>query len=157
IFSVLYAVGQILSGLALAIVVLAWLRDRPPLREVASPDVLNDLGNLLLTFVILWTYMAFAQFMLIWVGNLREEIVWYLPRTRDGWQWVALVIFLFHFLVPFFLLLSRDIKRNPRFLAAVAGGLLFLQLVQLDWQVLPSFPDTVLSEHWMDFLAPPGV
>jgi hypothetical protein len=157
IFSVLLAVGQILSALAFGIVVLALLRHRPALAEVTGPDTLNDLGNLLLTFVILWTYMAFAQFMLIWVGNLPEEIVWYLPRTRDGWQWVALAIVLFHFLVPFLLLLSRDIKKNPRTLAAVAGGLLFLQLVQLYWQVLPAFPDTMLYEHWMDFVAPLGV
>jgi hypothetical protein len=157
IFPVLFAVGQILSALALAIVVLALLRDRPPLANVVAPDTLNDLGNLLLTFVILWTYMAFAQFMLIWVGNLPEEIVWYLPRTQDGWQWVALVIVLFHFLVPFVLLLSRDIKRNPRALGAVAGGLLVLQLIQLAWQVLPAFPDTYWYEHWMAFIAPLGV
>jgi hypothetical protein len=157
IFPVLHAVGQILSAMALAIVVLTLLRDRPPLAEVVAPDTVNDLGNLLLTFVILWTYMAFAQFMLIWVGNLPEENVWYVPRTHDGWQWVALGIALFHFLVPFLMLLSRDIKKNPPALATVAGILLFLQLVQLNWQVLPAFPGTAIYEHWMDVLAPLGV
>jgi hypothetical protein len=157
IFSVLFAVGQILSGLSFAIVMLVLLRRREPLARVIAPDTLNDLGNLLLTFVVLWTYMAFSQFMLIWVGNLPEEIVWYLPRTEGGWEYVAWAIMLFHFLVPFFLLLSRDLKRNPVTLGLLAGGLLFMQLVQLSWQILPAFPDTTLVDHWMDFVAPFGV
>src|SRR5205807_180897 len=90
-------------------------------------------------------------------GNLPEEIIWYLPRTTGGWQYVALAIALFHFFVPFLLLLSRDIKRNPRTLAIVAGCLLFFQLVQLHWQILPAFPDTSLLEQWMDVVAPVGV
>jgi hypothetical protein len=157
IFSVLFAVGQILTGMAFAIVILVLLRDRPALAQVVSPDTLNDLGNLLFTFIILWTYMSFSQFMLIWVSNLREEIVWYLPRTRHGWQWVAWAIALFHFFIPFLLLLSRDFKRNPVALAGVAAGILFMQLVQLFWQVLPAFPNTPIYEHWMDLLAPVGV
>jgi hypothetical protein len=157
IFSVLFAVGQILSGLSFAIVMLVLLRRREPLAKVIAPDTLNDLGNLLLTFVVLWTYMAFSQFMLIWVGNLPEEIVWYLPRAEGGWEYVAWAIMLFHFLVPFFLLLSRDLKRNPVTLGLLAGGLLFMQLVQLSWQILPAFPGTTLVNHWMDCVAPFGV
>src|SRR5262249_49070342 len=122
-----------------------------------SPDALNDLGSLLFTFLIIWAYLVFFQFMLIWIANLPYEIIWYLLRSRGGWEWVAWALFVFHFAVPFFLLLMRDVKRNPTALAAVAGILLFMQLVFMDYQILPAFPDTSLAEHWMDFLTPFGV
>jgi hypothetical protein len=157
IFGPVFASGQLLSGLACALLVLAWLVARPPLADLVSPDALNDLGNLLLTFLIIWAYLVFFQFMLIWIANLPYEVRWYLPRSSVGWQWVAWALFLFHFAVPFFLLLMRDIKRNPTALAAVAGLVLFMQLVFMDYQVLPAFPDTYLAEHWMDFLTPFGV
>jgi hypothetical protein len=107
--------------------------------------------------------------MLIWIGNLQYDIIWYLPRSENGWQWVAWALFVFHFAVPFFLLLLRDIKRNPRALAKVAGLILFMQLVMMDFQILPAFSGSawrrVLPEfpadrlwvHWMDFLMPLGI
>ena len=80
--------------------------------EIATPGRLNDLGNLLLAFVMLWAYMSFCQFLIIWSGNLTEEIPWYLRRTRGGWQWVALALIVFHFFLPFFVLLFRENKRK---------------------------------------------
>ena len=77
-----------------------------------TPGRLNDLGNLLLAFVMLWAYMSFCQFLIIWSGNLTEEIPWYLRRTRGGWQWVALALIVFHFFLPFFVLLFRENKRQ---------------------------------------------
>jgi hypothetical protein len=157
IFGPVVAGGQLLSGMALALVILAWLVARPPLADLVSPDALNDLGSLLFTFLIIWAYLVFFQFMLIWIANLPYEIIWYLPRSRGGWEWVAWALFVFGFAVPFFLLLMRDIKRNAAALAAVAGLVLFMQLVFTNFQVLPAFPDTYLAEHWMDFLTPFGV
>jgi hypothetical protein len=157
IFSVIFGVGQVLTGLSFAIVVLTLLVDRPEMQEVVSPPVLNDLGNLLLTFVIFWTYVTFAQFMLTWIGNLPEEVIWYIPRSQGGWEFVITAIFLFHFAVPFLLLLSRDVKRTPRTLRLVAGMVCFMQLVHLHWQIQPAFSGTTLAEHWMDFLMPIGV
>lgn len=166
IFPPLFAVGQMLSGLAFTILVLNWLVSRPPLAEVISVETLNDLGNLLFTFLIIWAYLAFFQFMLVWMANLPDEVIWYQPRGQGGWQWVAWAIFVLHFAVPFFLLLLRDIKRNPPALAMVAGLLLFMQLVYLYFQILPSFtasawqrllpefPADRLTGHWMDFLSP---
>jgi hypothetical protein len=157
IFGPLYASGQFVSGQAFAVLSLALLAKRPPLDRVISLEVLIDLGNLLLTFLVIWTYMVFFQFMLIWIANLREEVVWYLPRISDGWEWVAWALIVLHFAVPFFLLLMRDIKGNPPTLAAVAGLILFMQLVYGYYQIMPSFGPTHISEHWMDFLTPLGI
>src|SRR5207248_5993884 len=99
----------------------------------------------------------FFQFMLIWIANLRYDVVWYVAREDSGWQWLAWAIFLLHFAVPFFLLLMRDIKRDPRALAIIAGLLLVMHLVYLYYQILPLFPPDSFAEHWMDFVAPFGV
>ena len=88
--------------------------------DAATPARLHDLGNLLLAFIMLWAYMSFSQFLIIWSGNLPEEIPWYLRRTHGGWQWVALVLIVFHFFLPFFVLLFRESKRQPQL--AAAGG-----------------------------------
>ena len=153
----LFAAGQLVSAMAFSVLVLGWLVSAPPYRHVLSLEVLNDVGNLLFSFLIIWAYMAFFQFMLIWMANLRREVTWYLARSRGGWEWVAWFTFIFHFAVPFFLLLLRDIKRRPEALMRVAAILLCSHLVYLHWQVMPNFPDTVVTEHWMDFLTPLGI
>jgi hypothetical protein len=157
IFGPLFASGQLLMGHALAVLVLVWLAKDAPLEGLISGDVLNDLGNLLFTFLVIWAYLAFFQFMLIWMANLPDEIIWFLPRSQGGWQWVAGALFLFHFAVPFFLLLMRDVKRNPRSLAQVAGLILVMHLVYQFFQVLPAFPGESWTEHWMDFVTPIGI
>ncbi len=149
--------GQVLSAHAFVLVVLAFVVARPPLAEAVSIGGLTDLGSLLFTFLVIWAYMVFFQLMLVWIANLPFEVIWYLDRTRGGWRWVAWALFLFHFAVPFFLLLMRTVKRNPVALASVAGLLLFMQLVFWDYDVLPAFRTTSLLEHWMDFLMPIGL
>src|SRR5581483_941877 len=141
IFGPIVASGQILSGQAFALIVLAWLVARPPVADLISLEALNDLGNLLLTFLIIWAYLVWFQFMLISVANLPYEVIWYLPRSRGGWQWVAWALLFLHFVFPFFLLLQRDVKRNPRVLGGLAGWLLLMQLVYVYWHVMPSFAD----------------
>ncbi len=157
IFGPLFASGEMLTGFACALVVLAWLVVRPPVAEMVSVEALNDLGNLLFTFLIFWAYLTFFQFMLIWIADLPYDVIWYLPRSRGGWEWVVWALVVFHFVLPFFLLLSRDVKRNPVALAALAGLLLFMHLVYMYYQVLPAFPEDPITEHWMDVLAPFGV
>jgi hypothetical protein len=157
IFGPLFASGEILAGMACALVVLGWLVGRPPLAGLVSVEALNDLGNLLFTFLIIWAYMAFFQFMLIWIANLRYDVIWYLPRSRDGWEYVAWALFLLKFAVPFFLLLQRDVKRNPRALASVAALVLGMHLVYQYYQVQPPFLALDLAEHWMDFLTPVAI
>jgi hypothetical protein len=157
IFGPLMASSHLLSAMAFTLLLLAWLVERPPLAEQASVEALNDLGNLLFTFLIVWAYLVFFQFMLIWMANLPYDIIWYLPRIQGGWRWVAWALLVFNFIIPFFSLLLRDVKRDPRALARVAGLVLFMQLVHTDYLVLPAFADTTLADHWMDFLAPVGL
>ncbi len=157
IFGPLFGVGEMLTGFAWSLIVLCWLIERSPLSRLVSVEALNDLGSLLFTFLIIWAYMVFFQFMLIWIANLPYDSLWILTRSRGGWWVVEWLLFVFHFVVPFFCLLMRPIKRNPRWLAAVAGLLLFMQLVYLYYQVLPAFEITRFWVHWMDFVAPLGV
>jgi hypothetical protein len=155
IFPVVIAVGQVLAAFAFAIAAAALLASRPPLSEAITAEHLNDLGNLLLAFVMLWAYVSFSQFLLIWSGNLPEEVRWYIPRFQGGWEWVGAALLIGQFALPFLLLLSRDVKRNPRSLAVVAGIVLVMRFVDLLWQVVPAFEPEGLLGHWLDLLAAP--
>src|SRR6185312_16171074 len=95
----------------------------------------------LLAFVMLWAYMAFSQFLIIWSGNLRSEIPWYLRRSAGGWWFVCAALIVFHFFLPFFLLLFRESKRNPRNLWKIALAILFMQVVDDVWLIIPAFKD----------------
>ncbi len=156
IWGPLFAAGQLLSGLAFALVVLALLVDRPPLAEVVSDKVRRDLGSLLLVFVILWAYMEWFQFMLIWIANMKVDVIWYLPRGNTAWLCVIWAIVVLHFAVPFFLLLMRPIKRNSKAVAWIAGLLLLMQLVFDYYQVLPEVA-VPTEQIWLDILLPIGM
>lgn len=157
IFGALVATGQMLPALGLAIAMASWFATDPRLATVATPDVWQDLGNLLLTFVMLWTYMMYAQLLLIWSGNLPEEITWYYTRAAGGWQWVGVLLAVGYFALPFFLLLSRDIKRNPNQLRIVALAIVAMSLVQHFWLIAPVYSPRWLYVHWMDGAALVGV
>jgi FtsH-binding integral membrane protein len=135
------------DGFALAVFLL--LADRPPLAGSVHPAHLRDMGSLLLAFVMFWAYMSFSQFLLIWVGNLPEEIPWYVLRSRDGWQFVVIFIALFHFAVPFMLLLMRDIKEHRKRLLAVAAGLLIMRFIDLFWWIEPSLENRHDYFFWL--------
>jgi hypothetical protein len=157
IWGPLFATGQLLSALAFALVVLAWLVHRPPLAEVVSTGARSDLASLLLSLLILWAYMAWFQFMLVWIANLPVDVIWYLPRASGPWKTVMWAIFLLHFAVPFFLLLMRPIKRSSQAVGRIAGLILLMQLVFLHYLVLPDFPTARLSELWLEVLLPVGI
>jgi hypothetical protein len=157
IFGPLVALGQLLSAQAFALVVLAWLAARAPVDEVISRKAMRDLGSLLLVFTVTWAYLVWFQYMLVWIANLRVDVIWFLPRGSGGWLWVAWAIFLLHFVVPFFLLLMRPVKESPIAVAWVAGLLLVMQLVFMNYQVLPAFEGGYVHQHWMDLILPLGI
>jgi hypothetical protein len=154
IYGVIFILGQALGMLALVIPVLARLREREPLAGLVQTRHFHDLGSLLFAFVMLWAYVSFSQFLIIWSGNLPEEVTWYRARLGEGWQGISLALVLAHFAVPFLVLLSRRIKRGPETLAKVAIALFLLRGLDIYWLLAPSQPGrTGVAPHWMDAAA----
>jgi hypothetical protein len=149
IYPVMFAVGQLLNGYAFALVVFLLLSNRPPFAGSIHPSHMRDFGSLLLAFVMFWAYMSFSQFLLVWVGNLKEEIPWYLLRARGGWEYVIIFIAVFHFAVPFLLLMLRDIKEHRLRLLAVALGLLIMRFIDLFWWIEPSLNHGGQYFYWL--------
>ncbi|RMF65916.1 MAG: hypothetical protein D6743_07220 [Calditrichaeota bacterium] len=157
IFGFMFVVGQAVLTMAFVIVVLGRLAPHKPLSDLVETKHFHDLGNLLMAFIMLWAYISFSQFLIIWSGNLPEEIPWYLDRMHGGWQWIALLIVLFHFAVPFILLLSRRNKRRLEILSKVALALIFMRMVDLFWIVVPNFHPDGIRVHWLDAAALVGI
>jgi uncharacterized membrane protein YciS (DUF1049 family) len=153
-YGVIFVVGQVLSTLAFAIVASSWLHRREPFRRWLAADHFHDLGNLMFAFLFLWAYTTFSQFLIIWSGNVAEETPWYLARTRGGWQGAAFALVLFHFALPFLLLLWRRIKRNTSVLPWVALLILAMRFVDVFWLVAPAFHPEGLVVHWLDVVVP---
>jgi hypothetical protein len=154
IYGVLFMGGQGLSAMAFAIAVLVLLARTEPMSRVVGPGHLHDLGKLLLAFVMLWAYFNFSQFLIIWSGNLPEEIPWYLARLRGGWEWVSLLVVVGHFALPFLLLLNRDLKRTGTTVATIAALIIVMRFVDLFWLVGPGHGQALVSVHWLDLVAP---
>jgi hypothetical protein len=162
IYGVLFIVSAALSALSFTIVLLARLAAEPPFKAALQPVTVHDLGKLLLAFTMLWGYVNFSQFLIVWSGNVSEETPFYLNRMQGGWNAVAVALIVFHFALPFALLLSRSLKRNPRALAIVAGLMLLMQLVDLYWLIGPDLAGhgegpPPLHLHWMDPAAALGL
>lgn len=160
-FSTMYGVlimgGQGLSAMAFIIAVVVVLSQYEPLSEVIKPRHLHDLGKLMLAFLMLWAYFSFSQFLIIWAGNLPEEIPWYVRRLQTPWKWVGLALVVLQFGLPFVLLLSRDLKRNARRLVVVATAVIVMRLVDLIWMTGPEFHEGAFRIHWMDVIMPIGL
>jgi hypothetical protein len=170
IFGLLTIAGYGLTGLAFTICVLAAIDRDGVARGILTKRHFHDFGKLLLAFVMLWAYLSFSQFLIIWSGNLPEEIPWYIARIRGAWGAVALALVIGHFFLPFAMLLSADIKKRSSLLAKVAFYILVMRLVDLIWYVAPSFRPTEPAEsaaghaavvlapmHWMDVAIPVGL
>lgn len=156
IFGLLFVAAWALSALAFTVANLAWLTKREPMVNVVAPLHFHDLGKLLLALVMLWAYFSYSQYLIIWSGNLPEEITWYLPRTHGAWGGVALAVVILHFALPFLFLLSRRFKRNPNKLVVVAVLILIMRYVDLLWVIVPNFSHEAFHLSWMDVVSPIG-
>lgn len=157
IFGMIFMLSHGLIALAFVIGVAHFLSRREPLSGIVAPWVLNDLGNLLLAFVMLWAYLSFSQFLLVWVENLQHEIPWYLHRLNGGWGAIAVALITLQFALPFVLLLSRAVKRRTATLCAIAAVIALMHLIELFWFVLPTFHPEGFALHWTIFVAPIAV
>jgi hypothetical protein len=155
IYGFIFVAAWSLSALAFVIAVMARLSHEEPMRRIVAPLHFHDLGKLLLALVMLWAYFAFSQYLIIWSGNLPEEIGWYIRRMHGGWGAVIVAIGILHFAAPFLFLLSRGIKRNPGKLVLIAVLVLVMRSIDLMWMLAPAFDHSM----WvlMDFAALLGV
>jgi hypothetical protein len=158
IFGLLTIAGWGLTAFALTIVVLAMIQGSGGTTEILKPRHFHDLGKLMLAFVMLWAYLSFSQFLIIWSGNLPEEIPWYVKRTTGSWGYIAIALVIGHFMLPFVLLLSQDLKKRGKLLSRVAVFIIGMRLVDLIWLVEPEFrPGTGFPIHWLDITVPIGL
>jgi len=149
VFPLLVCIGQMLSALAFGILLIAWQRRREPLAQILSPENFHHLGNLLLTFTMLWAYLAYSQLIVIWSADLPHEIGWYSHRIAGGWRWIAVALLVFHFFAPFCFLLFRPMKRSPQFLFGIAAVIFVAHIVDLWWMVAPSLYPSGFHICWM--------
>ena len=164
VFPPLLIIGQILLTFAFCAAMLAWVvgpapfdRQENPISGIVRVEHFHSLGNFLLAFVMMWAYLTVSQLIIIWSGNEPREITWYLHRTAGMWRYVGIFLGLFNFALPFFLLLSREHKKDVRFLCALALGIGGVHAVERYWQILPSLHQGGLRVSWLDAATLVGV
>jgi hypothetical protein len=150
-WGLIYITGQGLTCLAFMVILMSMFREIPPLSRVLSRGVFNDMGNLLLTFTMLYAYTSFSQFLIIWSGNIKDEVAFYMNRTQGFWGAIIILMVIFHFALPFGLLLSRDIKSNPTLLCKLSILILVARIVELCWQIEPA-SDYVIANSAMEWI-----
>ena len=150
----IFLVGGALQTMCMCILFGAWLRKREPFVKVYSSERFHDLGTLSFAMVLLWAYTQFSQYLIIWSGNLNEETPWVHVRTSESWRSLAYGLVVFHFAVPFFLMLFRKHKEHAQILAGIAGLLVAMRFLDLFWYIGPAFEPKGLSIHWIDLVMP---
>jgi hypothetical protein len=153
IYGFIFVAGQAVSAMSLMIAVVVLLSGSEPFSGILQKRHLHDLGKLLFAFNMLWAYFDFSQLLIIWSGNLPEEITFYRTRLSGGWGVVAVTVLVFEFAVPFLLLLSEDVKRNPRLISKIALWMIFMRLVDIFWTTRPELSARVLPT-WLDIVVP---
>lgn len=157
IFGIAFTVSAGLSAFAFVTFFLTLLADNKAMEGVLKPSHFRDLGNLMLAFTMLWAYTNFSQFLLIWYGNIKEETPYYLKRMHGVWGWMAAALVLFHFFLPFFMLLMRSIKDRPRTIAIVTIILLVMRFVDIYWLVAPAYYGEAFGFSWITIFAFLGI
>ena len=143
IFGLIILIGELLAAMCFAVVIERILSNYKPMFEMLKPDFVHDHGKWMLTFVMVWAYFSFSQWLIIWAGNLPAEITFYMRRLHGGWGYIGLLLALFHFAIPFALLLSRPFKRDIRKLVWLAVWLMIMRYVDLFWIIEPNFSETL--------------
>jgi hypothetical protein len=157
IYGFIFIAGEVLSAYCFIVVVESILIKRKPVSEFLTTTEVHDHGKFMLTFVMVWAYFNFSQLLIIWSGNLPEEIRWFIPRMNGGWGVVALLLVLFQFAVPFALLLSRSLKKNIHQLALVASLLIVMRIVDIFWHVEPALHPHEFHLSWVHFAVIAGM
>jgi len=157
VFGIIVLSSQVLAACAFVTVLLNLFKGNLALVTIVTTNHYHQLGNLILAFVLFWTYVSFGQLLIIYSGNLPAEISWYLHRIAGGWKIIIGVVALFNFFLPFFLLLFRAFKTHIEILNAIAVTLLIMHVLVVYWMISPSFHTRGLEISWLDFTALFGV
>jgi hypothetical protein len=157
IFGVYYFAGSMVGAFSLLAIVTRKARGKDLFGDFVSVEHTHNIGKLMLTFTAFWGYIAFSQFMLIWIANLPEEVPFFITRLKAGWAWVGILLIIGHFFIPFGALLSRSLKRDPRKLVVVAVWILFIHYVDIYWLVTPTLYPEGFSFHWTSLTAFGGI
>jgi hypothetical protein len=139
IWGLQFLVAQGYGVLAFCILSVILLSRYEPMKTLLRTTEQHDLGKFLFAFVMLNIYLTFAEFLIIWSGNLPDEIPWYLNRIHGGWWTICSLDFICHWLIPFSLLLSRDLKRNKSKMIWITLFMLFARIVDMFWLIEPNF------------------
>ncbi len=156
IYGLLILIGELLSAMCFAVVVERILVNYKPMSELLKPSFVHDHGKWMLTFIMVWAYFSFSQWLIIWAGNLPDEITWYMRRLNGGWGFVGLILVVFQFAVPFVLLLSRPFKRDIRRLVWLAAWIMVMRYLDLFWIIEPNF-STTLTLTLADVVVPVAI
>ncbi len=156
IYGLIFVAGEALSAFCFCVVIESILSKRKPMSEYLTDTEVHDHGKLILAFVMVWTYFNFSQWLIIWAGNLPEEIPWYIRRLNGGWEYVGLFLVVFQFAVPFALLLSRQLKRKADTLVRIAAWILIMRMIDVYWHVEPVLHPTI-HVSWMHFTILAGI
>jgi len=157
IYGMIFMIVGCLAAMSFGLFVLRRLADTEPVKDSVSAPEFNDLGNLLFAFTMLWAYLNFDQFLIIWAGDIKDEIPWFMTRAFGVWGGVAVFLLVMHFFVPFLLLLQKPIKRRLRTLSFVAGYMVLLGLVDIYWLIMPAFHKNHPELNILDLLAILGI
>jgi hypothetical protein len=153
----LFIAAEGLTALGFVILVMTYLSRREPLSGLLKPDHFHDLGKMMFANLMLWSYFAFCQYLIVWSENLPDEISYYLPRTATSWAWFGVALIVLQFLVPVLLLLNEPLKKRAYLLSAVVGLILVMRYMDLIWIVVPAYYKGGFRIHWMDVLTPIGL
>jgi len=148
IYGLIFNAGHGLAAVSFAVIIAGLLVRHPPMRAVMRPDQFLDLGKIMLTFVMVWGWWTYAQWIIFWSGNKPDQVSWYIARTRGGWEYYGFALILVAFCIPFALLLSRSFKSNPRTLAILALITLLARYMDDFWFIAPSFPNHAGDFHY---------
>jgi hypothetical protein len=156
-YGIAFLVGAGLSAFAFVTFFLTTISRTQAMVDILKPNHFRDLGNLMLAFTMLWAYTNFSQFLLIWYGNIKEETPYYLKRMHGGWGVLAAILVIFHFFLPFFMLLMRRIKDRPSTIAIVTVILLVMRFIDVYWLVTPAHHAEHFYFSWITIFAFLGI
>jgi hypothetical protein len=157
IFGAYYFAGSFLGTMALLAIFAAWMQGPSEFGGMMTKEHFHNVGKFLLAFTVFWTYIAFSQFLLLWIANIPEEAAWYVVRMKGAWTWAGIVLLVCQFAIPFVVLLSRDLKYKPKLLAGVAVWILLAHYVDIYWLVMPALAPNSTPAQWTDLAAFVGV